>query len=200
MMRHIAPICAMTWLIGCATAPPDATTIPIEDAKHQNHLAKLTHIEHFDLKGRLSIHTQKQGFSATIIWQHQLSTDNIAVFSPFGSKVAEIQKNIQEVIFTDAQGKSIRAQDTGILTEQAMGWRLPLSGLSDWILGKPTQGKIDQMLWDVDGKLTRLKQQGWDIEYLNYQKVDDYQLPSKIFMRSDQLNLKLLIEQWGALE
>ena len=77
---------------------------------------------------------------------------------------------------------------------------MPLTGLSDWILGRPTSSPHEIVALDAQGRLMRLKQDGWDIEYASYKTVDGTDLPGKVLLRSPQLDLKLLVEQWGMLE
>ena len=77
-----------------------------------------------------------------------------------------------------------------------LDFRLPLTGLSDWVLGKPTASKIDAATWDEKGQLLTLKQDGWDISYENYTEINGLTLPNKILLKSDKVNLKLLLEKW----
>lgn len=179
---------------GCATLPPPqpSTTSSI----NQKHLATLANIKAFSLKGRLGVVSNPRGFSGGIDWQHQTADDNIDVYSPVGGKVANIVKKPSGVTLTTQDGHSVSAKDAETLTEATLGWRLPLSGLSDWALGKPTTSKIDASTWDEQGRLTTLKQDGWDIEYQNYAESSGYFLPSKIVLKSEKVNLKLLVENW----
>lgn len=181
----------------CATQPT-APTIPPPDnlALHQQHLASLANIQAFSLKGRLGVVTQKQGFSGGIEWQHQSTTDNIDVFSPVGGKVANIAKTSTQIILTDQKGQHIKANDAETLTETTLGFRLPLNGLSDWAIGRPTTNKIEASNWDAQGRLTTLKQDGWDIGFENYLESNGTFLPNKIVLKSDKVNLKLLVEKW----
>lgn len=192
-------------LSGCAGIPSSPTTPLTAQNINQQHLAKLALIQHFALKGRLGVVTQKQGFSGGIDWRHQQTHDNIEVYSPLGGKVADIVKktNIDgsagEVTLTTQDGHSMKAQDAETLTEMTLGWRLPLAGLSDWALGKPTKSKIDASTWNEQGHLTTLKQDGWDISYESYAENNGYFLPSKIVLKSEKVNLKLLVENWSGL-
>ena len=83
------------------------------------------------------------------------------------------------------------------MTETTLGFRLPLSGLSDWALGKPTTSKIEASSWDSEGRLLMLKQDGWDIGFENYLESNGTFLPNKIVLKSEKVNLKLLVEKWG---
>lgn len=193
--RHLIIAAGLLLLNACATAPKPAQS-SISQVLHQQHLAELTQINSFALKGRLGVVTHKQGFSGSIDWHHTTSTDNVDVYSPLGSKVANISKKITGAILTRQDGRSITAQDTESLTETALGFKLPLSGLSDWALGKPTSSNINSSTWDENGRLLTLKQDGWDISYENYADNEGIFLPNKIVLKSERVNLKLLVEKW----
>jgi len=190
---------AVLYLDGCAGINPTSTTPPTAQNINQQHLAKLAQIQHFSLKGRLGVVTQKQGFSGGINWDHAQVNDDIEVFSPLGGKIADILKTPIEVTLTTQEGHSIKANNAESLTEMTLGWRLPLTGLSDWALGRPTKSKIDASTWDEQGYLTTLKQDGWDISYESYVESNGYFLPSKIVLKSEKVNLKLLVEKWSGL-
>lgn len=191
---------AALYLSSCALITPTSPEAPATPLSvHQKHIATLANIQQFSLKGRLGVVTNPNGFSGSIDWQHKNTNDNVEVFSPLGGKVASITKTPLEVKLTTQDGRILKAHDAETLTETTLGWRLPLSGLSDWALGKPTKNKIDASTWDENGRLITLKQDGWDISYENYTENSGYFLPGKIVLKSEKVNLKLLIEQWSGL-
>jgi outer membrane lipoprotein LolB len=186
----------LLFLAGCATIMPPISQPPATSSINQKHIDTLANIKAFALKGRLGAVIQKQGFSGRIDWQHQAITDNIDVFSPVGGKVANITKNSSGVTLTSQNGHSVSAQDAESLTETTLGFRLPLTGLSNWAIGRPSASKIEAANWDETGRLTTLKQDGWDISYENYADIDGISLPKKILLKSEKVNLKLLVERW----
>lgn len=193
--RNLIVIALITLLQACATTQ---TTPSNGTAQSQNinaqHLQSLAEIKQFALKGKIGVQTQAKGFSGRLDWQHQLSYDHIALYSPLGSQVASIQKTPEKVTLEDGSGKQISAADAESLTEKTMGWKLPLTGLVDWSLGRPTSSPILASTWDEQGRLTSLKQDGWDIEYSDYNDFAGKQLPNKIYMRSPKVNIKLLVD------
>lgn len=190
-----AQLVAVLGLTGCAALQQQ--TEPASDlATHQRHLANLAEINQFNIQGRIGVQTEGRGFSGSTRWQHQTSQDSIALFSPLGGQVADISVTPESVVLVDEDGKSYRAKDTETLTQKTLGWRLPMKGLPDWVLGRPAPGSVEESHWDQSGRLTRLKQHGWDITYAQYQDNQGYQLPGKVTLVSPKLNLKLVIERW----
>ena len=110
--------------------------------------------------------------------------------------MAAIVKNTDGAILTSSDGKTIRAEDAETLTALTLGWRLPLSKLSDWIVGRPSQGALSGVAWDEKGQVSRFNQDGWEISYLQYQSEIQPTLPSKINLRNPKMNVRILIESW----
>lgn len=189
------PLAAGLSLAGCAALQP-APEPTSDAATHEQHLARVADIHAFNLQGRIGVQTEGRGFSGSTRWQHQSTRDTIALFSPMGGQIANIDANPKGVVLVDSDGKSYHAEDAETLTHKTLGWRLPMKGLPDWVLGRPAPGNIDESRWDEAGRLTRLKQHGWDISYAQYQESQGYQLPGKVTLVSPKLNLKLIIERW----
>lgn len=187
---------AVSTLLACASPiiKPEATSssATLKDL----HLKQIAKLNDFSLQGRIGIQTNPKGFSGSLIWQHGNNHDEIALFSPLGSQVASINRSPAQITLLDSSGKSYQAADAETLTQEVLGWRLPLKGLSDWTLGRPSASAIEYSAWNAQGQLTQLKQDGWTIEFDNYQPQGGYMLPGKIYLKSTQLNLKLLVEKW----
>jgi outer membrane lipoprotein LolB len=187
-------------LQACASTP---VSKPVEDAAskilHQQHIQHIAEVTQFTLKGRIGVQTDGKGFSGGVNWQHEKLNDEIALYSPLGGQVASIKKTADTVTLEDAKGNSVSATDAETLTQTTLGWRLPLTGLADWSLGRPTASTVQASTWDEQGRLSTLKQDGWDIEYQHYSDQNGYFLPSKILLRSEHVYLKLLVEKWDAL-
>lgn len=200
ILRLLCGLICVAMLQSCVSVPPN-TPIDNEASQglNQQHLAKLQAISQFILHGRIGVQYDGKGFSGGLHWQHDIAQDNVALFSPLGGQVADIKKIADKVTLEDANGNSISAADIESLTLSTLGWQLPLVGLADWSLGRPSNSKIDTMTWDELGHLSTLNQDGWHIEYQNYTEQNGYFLPGKILLRSDKVYLKLLVEKWDDL-
>ena len=189
----------LLFMSGCTGIQSKINTPPNNASAHQQHLATLNNIKSFALKGRLGVVTQQKGFSGSIQWQHLSDADEIAIYSPLGAKIVNIAKNNTGVTLTSQDGKRFQALDAESLTENTLGFRLPLADLSDWVLGKHGLNKIDALSTNELGRIITFKQDGWDISYENYIEIDNVSLPTKILLKSEKLNLKIIIENWISL-
>lgn len=190
-------IAFFVFLNGCTVAP---TQKPIANnqsslAMHEAHLLNIATIKAFNLKGKIGVQANRNSFSGSLHWQHALKTDHIALFSPLGSQVADIKKTPTFVTLTDNQGQVITEKSAEALTEKVLGWQLPLAGLSDWILGRPSHTGLSDREWDDGGKLIKLTQNGWQIEYTAYTNFGAYPLPVKMHLQHNNVKIKLVIQQ-----
>lgn len=177
---------------------PCAATLSIGQCfdEQQNQLKTVTL---FDLQARIAVKAEARSFSGATHWQHEPERDDIAILSPLGSQVAAISKRPEGVTLNTGEGKVLMSKDIETLTEENLGWRLPLSGLSYWILGRPTPRLAEKIEWNPQGRLSKLEQEGWQIEYGEYGYYQSYWLPKKIVMSSPKLSLKIIVQEWKGL-
>lgn len=148
----------------------------------------------FTLLGRLAVQTDKRGLSGSLHWQHDALRDHISLFSPLGSKVAEIlsQPGLARL---DTGEKSYTAESPEALTQQVLGWPLPVRHLTEWVRGAPNS-RVAQIGQDEHGRSQGFDADGWQVRYLEYRMFSGQFLPSKLTMRSTDVYLKLVIDDW----
>jgi len=196
LVRFLILLACIALLQGCANIPASVSADQTQAlALYEKHLMDISGIDSFKMQARIGVQAAGKGFSGSMRWLHGINTDDIGLFSPLGSQVASMQKNVGQVTLTDANGKILVAADAETLTQDLLGWRLPLNGLTDWSLGRPNQSPIEARSIDDDGLLTRLQQEGWVISYQNYTEQNGHLLPTKILLNRDKLSLKILIDQ-----
>lgn len=190
------------YLSACALVKPQESASSLESSLlHEHHMVLMMNIQQFSLSGRLGVMTNPKGFSGRVVWQHLPDNDKIDVFSPLGGKVANIVRTDEEVVLTNSKDEHISAPDTETLTEKTLGFKLPLSGLRYWALGRPSDtGLVEYVTWDENGRINALQQNGWDIEYQDYELNEGYYLPRKITLRTDTLVIKLIVEKWSDIQ
>ncbi|HXM83860.1 MAG TPA: lipoprotein insertase outer membrane protein LolB [Burkholderiales bacterium] len=146
----------------------------------------------FDLAGRIAARFGDESFTGNIAWRHAGDLDEMLLTSPLGAGVARIVREGDKVILTTAEPREYRAEDAESLTEQVLGFRLPLGGLADWVRGRPSPESAARAEHSPDGRLLSLEQRGWKIVYQDYAGA----LPSRLRLVYPGIELRLAITQW----
>jgi outer membrane lipoprotein LolB len=133
-----------------------------------------------------------EGTSGRISWRHAPQNDDLLITSALGQGVARIRRAGGEVELF-AEGKEHRAPDAESLTERVLGWRLPLSGLPDWMQGRPSPGRPAEVGRDASNRIVTLVQDDWKIEYQEF----DGERPSRLRLTRPNLEIRLIIDQWS---
>ena len=145
----------------------------------------------FELSGRIAVKYRDEAASGNLAWRHGARGDELLLTSPLGQGIARIVRTGGEVTLTTSEGREHRAADAESLTEQVLGFRIPLAGLAYWVRSQPGPGPARTRL-DAAGRLAELEQSGWRIEYLEY----DGALPSRLRLSYPGIELRLAISEW----
>lgn len=149
----------------------------------------------FELAGRIAVRYREEAASGNVAWRHARDSDELLITSPVGSIVARLVREGTEFVLTTSDQQQFRARDPETLTEQALGFRLPLAGLADWVRGQPVGGMPAAAVRDAEGRLATLEQNGWRIEY---QAFGPDSLPVRLKLTYPGIDLRLAIHEWKA--
>lgn len=182
-------------LFGCAIPPAVSPAAQGAWAARQPALAKLTH---WRAAGRIGVVDEREGWHASFQWDQQDSDYRIDLIGPLGQGRVVVQGDTANVRVQTQDGQNWVAPDADALLEQSLGVRLPVNGLRYWVRGLPEPGPNPTLQTDAQGRLTRLEQNGWVIEYPAYAPTSilNLDLPERIVARRQNLSVKLVIEQW----
>lgn len=185
----IGPLLAVGLLAGCAqlAGPPPPRAEPIAGEAPPP----------FRLAGRVSVKSAEQSFSGGLRWTHEDAADEILLNSPLGQGVAELRRQGRRVSLTDAEGRRREADSGEALLEAALGVSLPLEGLVYWLHARPRPGDAYGLEEDASGRVTRIEQDGWRVDYDRYQPRGNRWLPGRIFaQRGEALEFRLVVDAW----
>ncbi len=185
MLRFPRLIALALLLSGCAStvlAPTQTRPAQAEQAP-------------FAFNGRVATQHEGQGSSAGVRWTHRGAEDEILLLAPLGRTMARIKGDAQGVVL-EAAGKYYAAKDAETLTEQVLGWHLPMAGLRYWVLALPAEGSEAEIERGAHGQLKVLRQDGWEIRYLRYATEAPDSLPLRLTLQRDGMEIKLFIDEW----
>lgn len=184
--RSFVIIIGALCLGACASLLPSAAT-PLATQRDA--------LQDFALEARFSLRHEEKNHSGRLSWRHVGSKDDLLLSSPFGQGLAEIVSDASGVRLTTSDGKSYAALDAGALTQEVLGFPLPLEKLLDWVRGRSSGSESDAQ--DTFGRPLRVRQDGWQIDY-EYDSDDPQALPGRLFIaREGVLELRLRIDEWN---
>lgn len=152
----------------------------------------------FNLLGRISIQDQNQRLSGSFRWQHLAMSDEILLFTPLGQVVAEITKDQEGVRLITSKLEAFYANDVESLTEEVLGWRLPLNGLQYWIQGTHSPTTAAEKDLDNKDQVVAIRQDGWQIHYSSYMpaQLNQIPLPKILDLIYTDLRIRLVVDDW----
>lgn len=189
---------------GCATLAPEeknvASTVITEPGTMEAKSAG------FRLIGRVSVKEGREGFSGGVQWRHLQDSDEILLLSPIGQAVGQIERTADGVSLITAEQEHYYADNVEELTEQVLGWRLPLSGLQYWVQGTSSPDTSSEIDLDIVGRVAAIRQDGWEIDYSGYPSVVAAQAaqprPTRaklLTLQRNGLRIRLVIDEWDTI-
>ncbi|MDD4928838.1 MAG: lipoprotein insertase outer membrane protein LolB [Gallionella sp.] len=174
------------WLIllllsGCASQPVSLRPVQLDAAP-------------FAMNGRISVRHDGARDSAGLRWVHQAHTDEILLLTPLGQTAARIYRDAEQAVLDEGE-RHYQDKDVESLMMQVLGWRLQLDALHHWVLGGAAgEGALTER--DDKGRITVLRQDGWEVRYVKYADESADSLPVRLQLSRENLQLILLIDEW----
>lgn len=196
-MRYLLSLILILMLAGCA---PLWQSKQAQDPEQlwQQRLSQQAKLDAWAFKGRTAIIQGREGWNAGIQWQEQDQQFHIKLSGPFSQGGVELDGNPETVTMTLDDGETLSAATPEQLLAEAMGWLLPVSALRDWVRGVPyAQLPVDNKQLDAKGRLTKLEQAGWQIEFLRYMPFQGSSMPEKVFMKHPEMSVRLIVSDWS---
>jgi outer membrane lipoprotein LolB len=151
----------------------------------------------FDLLGRVAVNYDGRAFSSSLRWEHLQDRDEIWLLAPTGQTLAHILADAAGATLTGTDQQQYSARDVESLTRQALGWELPMTRLAWWVRGAIVPGGvIGEVLRDEQGRLVRLRQDGWQITFVHAPGAEQAGLPQRLELMRDAHQIRLVVDRW----
>jgi outer membrane lipoprotein LolB len=157
-------------LTGCATTT-NLSTAPV--AAYRDTI---------ELNGKIAVNFQNgehPPVNGKFTWTQRPGRVDVAVFDPFNQTVAEISVTPDAATLTQPKREPRTAKDIDTLTQQTLGWTLPVAGLRDWLQGYAVdaQGKRFAASPANNNVVTR---DGWRLRFVDWQQGTATPMPRVI--------------------
>ena len=195
-MKPLFLLILLVWLQGCSVAP-------ISDNGRGTQLwpvrqQALEQIRTWHLSGRVAVSAEEEAFTATLVWkQGDAGVYELRLIAPFSQGTVRLDGDASGVVMrTSESGAALYAPDAESILFQQFGWHVPVDALRYWVRGIPAPDSHAEKVLDNDGRLLELKQSGWQVRFLRYAQVGQWQLPEKIFLERDSVSVRIVIQDW----
>lgn len=193
-LRYAALIMSVLLLSACATRP--AVSPSAEESVWLDHQARVQSLGDWQVQGRVAVSREQEGWNANFDWRQRGEEYRIRLRGPFGQGAVELFGNAAGVWLKRKEQPTVYAHDAEALLEAETGWHLPLNGFGSWLRGLPGADAPATLDWDAEGRLRRLTQSDWEIDYRRYLVVEGLSLPDRLRMNRDSLLVKVVIDHW----
>lgn len=190
VFRSVILASAIILLASCAQ-PPKSTPLTLSWEQRQQQLSAVTS---WQFRGHVIFKMPEHKFSANLYWQQHPNAYHVMLFGPLGFNAVDLSGLAGQVSLKDSHGNTYTAENPESLMQQQLGWSLPISSLFYWVRGLQAPGSITEVHYDAFHRIEWLEQQGWNIHFIQYQRVQLIELPQEITFMQDKYLLHLTIE------
>jgi outer membrane lipoprotein LolB len=155
-------------------------------------------LDHFRAEGKLALRSPEQSESASFLWQQQGERARIELSGPLGVNAATLESDGRELEILQGESRSRWDLSDPAVIYRETGWYLPVAALPYWLRGIPAPGPAVDELALERGRLSRLRQAGWEISVERYERFGDLDLPTRLQLRHDRRSVRLVIRRWQA--
>jgi outer membrane lipoprotein LolB len=149
----------------------------------------------FDLLGRILVTYSGSALTGNLRWEHTSDEDHIWLMTPTGQTLAYIVDSAQGASLTRPDQKQYRASSVEALTQQALGWSLPLSLLQYWVRGEAAPGR-PEIERAADGRILALTQNGWRVAFSYYSEGETTGLVRRLDLSDGSNEIRLVVDTW----
>ena len=201
MFRRFLVISLLIVVSACTPTKPPTPDDLDPKTSQQLRAQEIAQFNLWQIQGRTIITQAKEAWHVSVHWQENEDNYQIKLLGPFAQGGLILDGNDQSATLTLSNGEVFTADSPEALLAKATGVLLPVSALRDWVRGIPYQpARIDVANYNDDDQLIYLEQEEWQVEFLKYVTFEQYSLPSKLFIKHDDLSIKIIILDWDRPE
>ncbi len=196
-----------TLLAACVAQPvrqaPPTSRADAESAQAAREAVLGSHAQ-WSLQGRIALSNGRNGGSGRIDWTQAAATYEVALSAPITRQSWRLTGHPGSARLEGLDGGPREGGDAETLLRAATGWTIPVAALSSWVRGAAAPGLAPASLqFGADGRLTRLQQSGWTIDYDDWRMQPELgvELPHRLNASQGEARVRLVVDGWseGAL-
>ncbi|HVT31539.1 MAG TPA: lipoprotein insertase outer membrane protein LolB [Rhodanobacteraceae bacterium] len=180
-------------LAGCAAprVKPDASLLA---RQHEREVA-LAAQSSWELAGRLGVSNGKDGASGSLDWHQDADAYRFSVHAPVTGKTWVLRGDAHRAVLEGLRDQPVEGGDAAALLLRELGWHVPIAKLTDWVRAARASGEA-AIEFRGDGLPASIRQDGWTIEYPDYDTTHAPPLPRRIFASRGDYRVRLSVSEW----
>lgn len=196
-MRFIIVCCIALLLSACASMPASRKALN-QNLTWKAREAKVMKMHQWRVSGSIGARSGQTGFGANYVWEQRGDHYAINLYGPLGAGGAMIQGRPGHITLRTSKGRRYVSNSPEQLTQQHLGYRLPISNLRFWARGLPGPGGLSHPQFDKYHHLRQFTQSGWTVTYQSYTAARGLDLPSLMTLFGPgKTRVRLVMSSWN---
>lgn len=156
----------------------------------------------WSFQGRVAVSKGRNGGSGRIDWQQQARQYVVSLSAPVTRQSWTLTGDSQSRggRLDGVEGGPRQGEDAQQVLLEATGWDIPVNQLPDWVRGLVAEGAAaaEQVDRDAEGRPRRVRQMGWDIQFLDWYPAEGDRpvLPRRMEAVNGDAKVRLLVDGW----
>lgn len=203
---------ALAMLAACAGRQPVREAPPVAEAAElatqEAREAALRLDDEWSLAGRVALANGDRGGSGRIDWRQAGESYAVSLSAPITRQSWRLSASAAGATLEGLEGGPRHGPDAGGLLLRNTGWRIPVEALPHWLRGARAPGLGPAvMAFGADGRLARMEQGGWTIEFAEWGLPGGAEapvtgagvaLPHRLEAARGDARVRLVVDAWGA--
>ena len=194
MRARACALVVFALVLGACAAPrvkPDDALL----ARQSERERMLASQPEWQLAGRLGVTNTKDAGSGSLQWKQDGDAFRFSVHAPVTGKTWVLAGDARRVVLEGLRDRPVEGTDAAALLDRELGWQVPVAQLTQWVRAARAKGDA-QIEFRNDGLPAVIRQDGWTIEYPDYDQTHQPALPRKIFASRGDSRVRLSISEW----
>ena len=196
-LRAFAIVVLASLASACATQPAKPALPALVGAPEANQAARATALAAFpgwSMTGRIAVTNGQQGGSGRIEWRQDGARYVATLSAPVTRQGWRVSGGPDGATLEGMAGGPRSGPDAAALVFEATRWRVPVDALGDWLLALQRDG--DTAHFGDDGRIDRIKGEGWVVSYADWRAVQGVELPGRIEAVQGAAKVRLVVDDW----
>ena len=191
--RAVALVACALVLAACAAprVKPDSDLL----ARQAERERALSAQPNWVLSGRLGVSNAKDAGSGSLEWKQDGDAFRFSVHAPVTGKTWVLAGDAHRVVLEGLREQPVEGTDAAALLERELGWHVPVAELTEWVRAARAKGEAE-IEFRSDGLPAVIRQDGWKIEYPDYDEAHQPPLPRKVFASRGEYRVRLSVGEW----